>query len=566
MCSSCKRPWHSILLKTCRDCRQRARDRYRARRHAATMQNTDLSTNLSPFEMIRTKRSKLLPLPIPLPALLPRPQTDYCLQPQETPRSRDNRERSLAQLITTSPRAHNLFIDESRYQQRAARNQMRLYPKPNNQECLAEQALNFLRQDLHSRVEASNAFPPYLSPAHIRSAMRRYEDAIEDATNRDICASCGSILHFTDIHTVAKEDPRLQLQCGKLDECGKHGDTWNICSICLSSLSRQTIPKFSAANLVNITLCQSYPSILQDLTPVEECLIAKCHPVGIVLKLRPGGHSSPASYHAIRGHFIVIPQDPKPLLHILPSPVLNLDNLIKVLWAGKQSPADEDLTPFLLVRKLKVLAGLQYLVQHNKVYQDVDINHPMIDDWADDFIPPELRDNIISLDEPDSGEREGYTVNLSTGNYENEFQEAQDTSFDAGESEPLTTGSVSTDINSERQNPDKRLLNTLLELVSNSFQPGKEHTTRQCNKQHESSCNKRKGPVIYYRMRGQISLLDQWTDPRYFTAAFPTLFPTGIGGHLEDRPFPVSLGSFMEWALKHHSRRYVLSTSTQFLC
>lgn len=292
---------------------------------------------------------------------------------------------------------------------------MRLYPKPNNQECLASQALNFLRQDLLSRVEASNAFPLYLSPTHIRSAVRRYEDAIEDATNRAICTSCGSMFHVTDIHTVAKEDPRLRLLHGKLDECGKHGDAWDLCSICLTSLSHQTIPKFSATNLVNITLCQSYPSILQDLTPVEECLIAKCHPIGIVLKLRPGGNSSPASYRAIRGHFIVISQDPEPLLHILPSPDLNLNNLIKVLWAGRHPPADADLRPFLLVRKLKVLAGLQYLVQHNKVYQDVDINHPMIDDWTDDFIPPELRDNIISIGEPASDEREGYTVNLRAG-------------------------------------------------------------------------------------------------------------------------------------------------------
>lgn len=148
---------------------------------------------------------------------------------------------------------------------------------------------------------------------------------------------------------------------------------------------------------------------------------------------------------------------------------------------------------------------------------------------------------------------------------ENEFQAAQDANFDASESEPLTTGSVSTDINGERQNPDKRILNTLLKFVSNSFQPGNEHTTQHCNKQHGHSCKKRNVPVICYTMRGQISLLDQWTDPRYFTAAFPTLFPTGIGGHLEDRPFSVSLGSVMEWALRHHSRRYVLSTSTQIL-
>lgn len=77
-----------------------------------------------------------------------------------------------------------------------------------------------------------------------------------------------------------------------------------------------------------------------------------------MLKLRPRGHSSPVSYRAVRGHFIVILQDPEPLLHILLSPDLSLDNLIKVLWAGKHPPADIDLRPFLLVRKHRVLAAL----------------------------------------------------------------------------------------------------------------------------------------------------------------------------------------------------------------
>lgn len=148
VCSGCRRPWHSILLKTCRDCRRRAQ----ARRHAPTVPNTDLSTNLSPSGAKRRKESsKLLPLPIPLPALLPRPQTDYCRQSQEAPRSRDNRKRSLPQLMTTPLRAHKLFIvEESRDQQQAARNKMRLYPKPTNQESLAGQQDYGIRQEAPS--------------------------------------------------------------------------------------------------------------------------------------------------------------------------------------------------------------------------------------------------------------------------------------------------------------------------------------------------------------------------------------------------------------------------------
>jgi hypothetical protein len=83
-----------------------------------------------------------------------------------------------------------------------------------------------------------------------------------------------------------------------------------------------------------VITCQAYPSALEDLTAIEECLIAKCHPVGVILKLRPGGHSSPITSNAIRGHMIVIQQDPGPLLQILPSPELRLDNLIKVFLAG----------------------------------------------------------------------------------------------------------------------------------------------------------------------------------------------------------------------------------------
>lgn len=150
-------------------------------------------------------------------------------------------------------------------------------------------------------------------------------------------------------------------------------------------------------NLVNVTLCQHYPHELEDLTLSEEYLIAKSHPLGVVVKLRPGGRSSPLNYHALRGHFIVIPQDPGPLLQILPSPEPRLHTLIKVFWLGSRPLADTDLNPFLLVRKPRVLAALHYLICHNHVYRDVRVSHPMMDEWADDFIPTELRNSIVCL-------------------------------------------------------------------------------------------------------------------------------------------------------------------------
>jgi hypothetical protein len=58
--------------------------------------------------------------------------------------------------------------------------------------------------------------------------------------------------------------------------------------------------------------------------------------------------------------------------------------------------------------------------------------------------------------------------------------------------------------------------------------------------------------------------MSAFTDPDYFTAAFPTLFPFGIGGHLGDasgdRPEEVSLKAFARYTMLHHSLLYVFYT------
>jgi hypothetical protein len=406
------------------------------------------------------------------------------------------------------------------------------------------QALNFLRDGHRSRAVASDLFPPEISATDIRASVARFEDNIAAAASTGVCASCGKIIPLSDLYQMEDDSPLLQPLNGTLDNCGRRQNS-NTCSPCHSALSRNAIPKFSAKNLVNVMQCQHYPSALEGLTPVEECLIARSHPLGVILKLRPNGRSSPVNYRALYGHFIVIPQDPGPLLDILPSPELRLHDLIKVFWLGNKSPVDKDLKPFLLVRKAKVLAALRYLVKHNHLYRDVTINHSIIDDWNDDFIPRGLRDSIVCLDEPDHHEREGYTVDLQTGNYENDLQAAQDIRADSTDTAPLTTGSVSTDINGERQDPDMRTLNTLFDIVSTRITSPTEHLAAR-----DKVENRQKLPSISYAIHGKTSLLNHWVDPSYFTSAFPTLFPTGIGGHLEKRPAPVSLVAFAEWSLK----------------
>ena len=199
---------------------------------------------------------------------------------------------------------------------------------------------------------------------------------------------------WTDIHKIDHQHDFIRLQEGHLDECDHYRNSWHFCTSCYTAITYLNIPKFSAANSVNVTICQHYPSALEDLTAVEEYLITKYYPVSTIIKLRPGG---PSNYNALRGHMIVIPQDPGPLLQILPSPELRLDNLIKVFGLGKHPPTNGDLKPFLQVRKDKVLTALQYLVQHNHLYHDLTINYTMMASWPDDFIPPEIADNITCL-------------------------------------------------------------------------------------------------------------------------------------------------------------------------
>ena len=85
---------------------------------------------------------------------------------------------------------------------------------------LAAQALTILQQDLDKRVEASILFPPHLSPAHIRSALARYEEDIETAGKRAVCSCSRRLLLITDIHELEKQDVTRRLLRGKLDLCG----------------------------------------------------------------------------------------------------------------------------------------------------------------------------------------------------------------------------------------------------------------------------------------------------------------------------------------------------------
>jgi hypothetical protein len=147
--------------------------------------------------------------------------------------------------------------------------------------CSKAQAL--LVDEFEAHQQAAQEFPPSISPFIIRSAVKSFIQSLEDECNRRVCSSCGVFIPFINTNALEDEDERLTLlKTAGLDNCGRQGASWLFCKSCYSDILSNKVPKFSALNSVNVLMCDLYPDILKDLTLIEECVIARRHPVGCI--------------------------------------------------------------------------------------------------------------------------------------------------------------------------------------------------------------------------------------------------------------------------------------------
>jgi hypothetical protein len=274
--------------------------------------------------------------------------------------------------------------------------------------------VQLLVNDYNRRKVATAHFPPKITARQIRAAMKRYETIIEDARAgvQAACASCGEFSARTALHRIPLGDTRLHPLMAsegrfQLDSCALEDASYGFCAPCFKALHKGKIPKFSALNGVNVTMCQNYPPELEDLTLTEEYAIARSHPIGTILKLKPNGFRNPAAYNAIRGHIVTLPQNPGPLLDILPSPVLKFHEHIKIVWSGKSDPTEEDLKYFVQIRKDKVIQALLWLCEHNPLYASVRINHELLSQWSETFIPSVLQESLARIPEDEDSKQRG---------------------------------------------------------------------------------------------------------------------------------------------------------------
>ena len=394
------------------------------------------------------------------------------------------------------------------------------------------------------RKAATSRFPLKTTAEDLWTTMRRYEHVIKDAcsTVEISCASCGEFMAKARPGLIPVGDERLRSMTSpegtvQLDNCGMVNGAYQVCQTCLNAFNGGRIPKFSALNAVNVTMCQNYPAELEDLTLMEEYTIARCHPIGAILKLKPNGIRNQAAYNGIRGHIVTIPQDPGPLLDILPSPQLRFHDHIRIVWTGKTEPTMDDLKPFVEIRKAKVIQALLWLCEHNPLYKAVEINHELINQWSESFVPPVLQEAVVYVPEDrDSDERGTYSGDME-GLSENDLHNALDDMADG----TIASGAVYSDVEGQRQIPELKMVMALMEMVDRP--QGSEQADQV--------------PVITWAGNGHV-LMNDYEDSEYFTGAFPTLFPYGIGGHMpppSERGTAVSLETWGKWLMNHHSRR-----------
>lgn len=149
-------------------------------------------------------------------------------------------------------------------------------------------------------------------------------------------------------------------------------------------------------------------------------MIILAYLVVLILKLKPFGASLAAFYQRIYDHVVVLPQNPRPLLHMLLSSPFILYDIVQIVWVSERPHTNADIGSFAKVRKEKVLMVLHWLKQENLLYEHIVINFNMMQQWGDKFISTSINENVLYYD-LGCLEKQGYCTDLNGNNYENDF-------------------------------------------------------------------------------------------------------------------------------------------------
>ena len=173
-----------------------------------------------------------------------------------------------------------------------------------------------------------------------------------------------------------------------------------LCKTCHNALSRDKLPPLS---LANGTYLGPVPSVLQDLTPIEEAMIARCRSKCWIIQLKEENPlvSTPDTQRGIRGHIIIYPQQTSEITRLLPPSVEDIITPVCVLFVGSSPPTTEWLRQYakpLCVRREKVRNALLWLKENNHLYSDISINHDVLNSLQNEQVLPFHIEHIIPSD------------------------------------------------------------------------------------------------------------------------------------------------------------------------
>jgi len=216
-----------------------------------------------------------------------------------------------------------------------------------------EDVIESLGNRFDRKCEETKLFPPQISANLKKGCIRAFQEATSERhLPIRACAVCAQLTSDKDSTLLSSEDKvleRVRSESGILvvDDCGRVGHNYRVCSACHSSLRSGSLPKGAILNGFDVGCNCHMPDYLKNLTEVEEMLIAKSRPFGKVRKL--GGDS--INYRHIGGHVIIVPEKVSTVYSVLPSRALSLPEVIKVIWVGKDQPTYKNLKPYLEVRR-----------------------------------------------------------------------------------------------------------------------------------------------------------------------------------------------------------------------
>lgn len=120
-----------------------------------------------------------------------------------------------------------------------------------------------------------------------------------------------------------------------------------LCKKCIRLLFYTEKREFGFGNSFPKLYYQSYAIAPKYFSFAKEAIIARAYLVVSILKLRLNGAFNLATYNFIRGHAVVFSYNYILLLNLLPSLLIELHNVICIVWAGDEQPFDYDLKHFI---------------------------------------------------------------------------------------------------------------------------------------------------------------------------------------------------------------------------